>query len=271
MIPVTALTGYLFCPRKIWLGYVAKEKPKIEFMPTVLGSIRHNAMDKAAKFEDDILTTIKPNYTPEDIQIIYRQYYMKAVNLSIIQRKKEIENAGITMQDALNSVSEQMTIEAKIRAKYVTEFIAIKKCYGEELKEKMQPKIISEFYIDAYKLGLNGSIDKIEKYGNVLVPMEMKTGTAPREGVWDNHRIQIAAYIMMLNEKYRQEIKEGYILYENERRKVILNPFLEDEIKLLIEKVNALIKSEKIPKILDNEKKCSKCNLFENCRNYITN
>ncbi len=270
MIPVTALTGYLFCPRKIWLTYFAKEKPVIEFEPAILGSIRHNAMDKAAKLESEILASVKPSHSQEDIEMLYRQYYIRAVNSAVIEKKAEIEKAKITMQDALNSVSGQMAIEAKIRAKHVYEFASARKIYGNELAEKMQPKIISEFYIDAYKLGLNGLVDKIEKYGSLMVPFEIKTGKAPKEGAWEGHKIQIAAYIMMINEKFKQNFKEGYVDYVNYgiQRKVVLNAFMEDEIKELIEKVNLLIRADKIPGLIDNEKKCLKCSLHDNCRKY---
>lgn len=268
MIPVSAILGYLYCPRKTWLSYVAKEKPETEFKPTILGSIRHNAMDKSAKYENEILTKVKEGFTKEDIEMTYRQYYMKAVNLSVIEKKNEIEKSGITMQEALNSVSEQMSSEAKIRAKYIFEFITSEKVYGEELASKMVPRINSEVYVDSYKLGLHGFIDKIEKHNEIMIPFEIKTGKAPKEGVWESHRIQIAAYIMMLNEKFKQNVREGYVDYVNDgiKRKVIINEFLEDEIKGLINETNFLLKSEKIPRITDNENKCNNCNLFKNCR-----
>lgn len=36
MIPASAILGYLYCPRKTWLSYVAKEKPETEFKPTII-------------------------------------------------------------------------------------------------------------------------------------------------------------------------------------------------------------------------------------------
>ena len=116
---------------------------------------------------------------------------------------------------------------------------------------------------------LKGIIDKIEKYEDGIVPVELKTGSMPREGVWPGHRIQIAAYALMLEKKLGKEIKEGVVHYldPNIRRQVVINPFLREEVKELKDKVRALLDGNEIPAAADNENKCAKCGLKEQCMN----
>ena len=112
-------------------------------------------------------------------------------------------------------------------------------------------------------LELSGMIDKVEKYKEGLVPVEMKTGSMPKEGVWPGHRIQLAAYALLLEEKSGKEIKEGFVHYldTNERRHIVMNPFLKDEVKELKNKVKELLSSTEHPEKTENEKKCLKCGI----------
>jgi len=52
----------------------------------------------------------------------------------------------------------------------------------------MFPILISEQRIGSDKLQLKGIVDRIEVYENGYVPVELKTGKIPKEGVWPGHR-----------------------------------------------------------------------------------
>lgn len=72
----------------------------------------------------------------------------------------------------------------------------------------------------------------------------------------------------MLNEQLGKDIKEGIVHYihNNERRAVVMNPMLEEEIKSLVLEVNDLLKSEEPPIISMNKNKCNVCGLREVCQ-----
>ena len=71
------------------------------------------------------------------------------------------------------------------------------------------------------------------------VPIELKTGKMPKEGVWPGHRIQIAAYSMLIEEKFNTTVKEGFVRYldSKETRHIAINPFMREEITNLIKEV----------------------------------
>jgi CRISPR-associated exonuclease Cas4 len=143
------------------------------------------------------------------------------------------------------------------------------KVYGKDLWDKLTPKIHSELKIVSNNLQLVGVIDQIEVYEKGLIPIELKTGTAPKTGIWKNHRIQLGAYALLLEDAYNVQIKEGFVIYLdiNERKHIPINPFLRMEVKDLITKVYALLQSKKLPKFCDSISKCKACGIREKCGN----
>ncbi len=264
MISVSSLTTYLYCQRKAYLNYVLKiyghEKKEV-----VSGRIKHAVIEYVNNDEKEIVEAID-SASLEDIEIAYRAKYYKALSSILLKYRLDLERLNLKEQ-AMAEVWPVLLKEAKLRAKNVAEFIGKHNVFGFELWEKLAPKYRSEVPVASYALGLNGKIDKVEMHSETsLLPLEMKSGKAPKEGLWDNHRIQLAAYIMLLKEKYAG-VNEGYIEYidANEKRKVVLNAYIEDEVKGLIVKVNALMNSAVPPEKDKNAAKCVKCELREQC------
>ena len=100
-------------------------------------------------------------------------------------------------------------------------------------------------------------------------PVELKTGSCPKEGVWPGHKIQIAAYALLAQEHFNQQIKEGFVHYldHKERRHIAINPFLIDDIKDLIKKVEYTLKSKDLPETVQNTNKCKECGIKDICLN----
>jgi CRISPR-associated exonuclease Cas4 len=238
MISVTSLSTYIYCPRMLYLQSVIEfeEAPK-EAM--VRGSIKHETIELVNKNEKQIVTGILPSFKEEDIEMAYRKAYYNFLMGAVKRRKKQINELGIDRMELFKGAWRILFREAKTRAGNVSKFIEQSKLYGEELWEGLEPKYLSEVRIMAPMLGLVGIVDKIETYPGRFVPIEMKSGNMPSNGTWPGHRIQIAAYMLMLREVRKLDMKEGFVEYIDygEKRPVVLNPFLEDEIKALVVKV----------------------------------
>ena len=159
--------------------------------------------------------------------------------------------------------------EAEIRTKNISDFIQKYNVYGKELWKKLTPKILSEQRVESNKLQLKSIIDRIEIYENSYVPIELKTGKMPKEGVWPGHRIQIAAYAMLLEEKFKTSVKEGFVRYldAKETRQIAINPFMKEEIINLVKEVQELLKNQDVPNYCENRNKCANCGLKETCYN----
>ena len=135
--------------------------------------------------------------------------------------------------------------------------------------EKLTPKITSEFHIVSEKLQLKGIIDQIEDYGNGVVPIELKTGSCPREGVWPGHRIQAGAYALMLEEMQGKPVGQAVVYYldGNEKRNIVMNPFMREEIAGLVEEIQELLSNTLLPEYCCSMQKCAACGLRKECYN----
>lgn len=267
MLSVSMLSGYLYCQRKVYLQYVLKifEPPKPAL---VLGSLRHKVFEEINNAEESIVKEITKKISFDEIRSMYEKKCMCIVESVIKKSKKDLEQFDVSPQDAFENMKSSVLEEAKQRAKNVFDFIEKNNVFGEELWEKLTPKILCEFCVESERLGLKGIVDKLEIYNDYMVPIELKTGKCPPDGAWPSHKIQLCAYIAMLNEKQRK-VKEGKLIYLDAGKIVnqVNNPFVEEEIIELIQKTKALLNSRKVPDFESNDKKCDVCGIKEQCHN----
>ncbi len=263
MIPVTALSDYLYCPRKIYLRYVLKFIPVVQ-EPVVKGKIKHDVFDAISKNEENIILNINP-LDIGNIRVLYEQAYKDLLANSISKFEGEIAKAELDKEKLFNDSLKKFLDEAAYRANFLLGIIKQTGLFGKELLNALPVKQKSEIFLSSPKLRLKGIIDRVEEIEGLHVPIELKTGSMPREGVWPNHKIQLASYILLLNEKFKSD--HGFVDYLDfsVRRKVIMNAFLESEVQDLIEKIHNLFESDVIPEACGNPNKCQSCSFKEKC------
>ena len=267
-ISVSMLSTYLYCPRMLFLQKVlAVEEPPKESL--VLGSLRHEIYDFINQNEQKIVSSIREKIQYSQLLSTYKTRYSKILKEKIIQNKSKIREVNLDIVNVFKKTWPLILNEAELRAKNIFDFILEYNVYGNELWEKLTPKIISEKSIESEKLQLKGIIDRIEIHKNIYVPVELKTGKMPKEGVWPGHRIQIAAYAMLIEENFNTNVKEGFIRYldTNETRQIAINPFMKEEIIELTKEIQNLLKNQEIPNYCENRNKCVKCSLRSTCYN----
>lgn len=266
LISVTSLSAYDYCSRKLYLERVLRlrEPPK---EPIVLGTIRHGVVDFINKQEEHIVRSISKEDSEENIRDKYQNFYLRFLKKAIVDHKYELSEVGLNQLEAYKKIKELVLDESSIRVENLLNFIRKNKLYGDELWDKLTPKIESEFYVESEKLGLKGIIDNIEKYEDILIPIELKTGSAPREGVWPGHQLQLGAYLLMLSEAAGKDIDKGYIRYLDisENRPIVMNPFLKMKIEELVKKVNDCLSGRELPDFCGSENKCKSCGLRNIC------
>ena len=267
-ISVSLLSTYLYCSRKLFLEKVLLlEEPPKESL--VMGSIRHETYDNINKKEEEIVTSITKKAPFEIIQALYKQKYLQILRKSIANNKKRLDAVNINMLDAYKKSFPFIMEESEIRANNIFNFIEANNIFGEELWQKLTPKILSELRVESDELRLKGIIDQVHVYNNDYVPFELKTGRTPSDGVWPSHRIQIAAYSLLLQEKFKKQIKEGFVVYldTKEKRHIAINPFMKQEVNHIVNEIIKLLESKELPDFCNNENKCRKCGLKQTCYN----
>src|SRR3989344_4809451 len=209
MISVTLLTTYLYCKRKLFLQQVLK-LAEVSKESIILGEIRHNCYDQINKIEEEIVKNIKEENSLEDLQAEYKNRYSILIRNILINNKKKIKDINFNLAEIFKRIWPEFLMESGLRANNIHNFLIKNKIYGDELWQKLTPKIQSEYPVNSRELGLKGVIDKLEIYENDIIPFELKTGSFPKRGVWENHQVQIAAYLLLLSENFSKEINIGF-------------------------------------------------------------
>ncbi|MBI2654624.1 CRISPR-associated protein Cas4 [Candidatus Woesearchaeota archaeon] len=268
ILPVSLLSTYLYCSRKLFLEEVLllEEPPKESI---VMGAIRHETYDNINKKEEEIVTSLTKRMPLGSIQALYKQKYLQVLRKAIANNRKRLEAVNLNMLDVYKKSFQFIIDESDMRASHVFSFMEANKVFGQELWQRLTPKIISELRVESKQLRLRGIIDQVHIYEENYVPFELKTGRVPQDGVWPSHRVQIAAYSMLLQEKFNKKVKEGYVVYldTKEKRQITINPFMREEVNQIVDEIIALLESKELPDFCNNENKCRKCGLKQTCYN----
>ena len=265
-IPVSLLSTYLYCPRKVFLERVLKlrEPPK---RPLVLGTIRHEALEGAALAEEGIVLDINSLLSQEEVLNLYQKKYSSLLRDVMQKHSSSLGSLQVDLMDAYEGAFESLMREAKERAMNLHRFMNASKLLGEDLWKGLTPKIRTEVRVESDALRLIGIVDKIEDYGDALVPIELKTGKVPRQGVWPGHRIQAGAYALLLEEAFQKPISTVIVHYldANEKRVITMNPFMKEEITMLVQEVAEILDNFLLPEFCDAPQKCASCGLKKKC------
>lgn len=266
MLAVTSLTSYMFCPRKLFLEKVMgyEEIPKALL---VKGLIKHRVFDEMQGYERDVVSSFHEGITKEQIFDRYNSLYSEILRRVILNSRKQLKMANLLPMLAFRQFQPIFRQESELRADNIFNFAREKGVFGVELWESLTPKIKSEYKISVDELGISGKVDQVLVYPDSVVPIEIKSGKAPKEGAWENHKVQLAAYVLLLEKTFNFDIPAGYVKYvdENISRRIEINAFLKDKVRGLIKDVQDLLASKKLPKRDANENKCAKCGLKKIC------
>ena len=268
MLSVSMLCSYDYCKRKLFLNYVLGLREPYK-KATSLGTIRHETYDQINKIEESLVKSITELKTKEELGDLYKAKYRGILTNIIKNNKKPLEELNLKLNDVFQDIWPLILEESEIRSDKIYQFILNNNIFGEELWGKIIPKIKSELRVESEELHLKGIIDQLDIYPDAVIPIDIKTGSMPKEGVWPSHKIQIAAYAMLAEEKFNKEIKEGFIHYLDykEKRRIPINIFLKDDIKELVKKVENILKNKELPPVVENTNKCTNCGLKDVCGN----
>lgn len=129
----------------------------------------------------------------------------------------------------------------------------------------------SRIRYESATLGLRGEVDLLRSLDGALVPYELKRGRAAgRKGAreaWETDRLQLAAYALLVEEQFGQQVPEGRVRYLADRMtiRVPIDKALRAQVHQAIGRARALSSSVQRPPVTTAEGRCVRCSLASVC------
>ena len=114
------------------------------------------------------------------------------------------------------------------------------------------------------RLGLAGKPDYIVQHQRYAIPVEVKSRRAPREP-YDSHIYQLAAYCLLVEEKYGQRPPYGIIRYSDRSFQIDFTAALEDALMEILGEMrqNSLTRSPH--RSHEEPRRCAGCGYRDSC------
>lgn len=268
MIPITSLSSYLYCPIKFYIEQIEGEK-KIDHVVTMKGKLKHKCLEKISNNEQDIIEKIGSIKDFESLCTAYKMSFLSSVRKELMQARYELDDLKMPIINLFSDFKPLFELEAMQRAKNVFEFHEKTKLLGKELWKELTPKLLTEKPLHSKEYLLNGKIDRLELWNDKVVPIEFKNRESSQ--LYDSQKTQLGAYILVSNGFLGKNCNHGYMhfLKDNQRKLVLMNDFLKDEIISTRDKVIDVLENQKIANIKDvriSEGKCRICPYVEKCK-----
>lgn len=251
------LSQYVFCPRAIYLSRVlgVKPKPTPEKEKGIVGhairkelSLRHGRILRKAS-------------SPEDIEpLLEKEFDAVMLEAPAIYRQKL---SGIDVDAYFQALRGELAREMKMLAGELTAMV-------EEMGLKSAVEYATpwkiEYSLSSDLINLSGRVDKVF-LRETHVPVEIKTGKTP-DRVWEGDRLQVTAYVMLLEEKFGEQIQHGFVEYtqdhstkpvlatEKTRREVLS---IRDDVLEILEGQTPVVCSH------GSGRKCESCGFMDEC------
>ena len=251
IIAVTLLSEYQYCPRKVYYSRVLK----IRVEPTqalVKGKLRHKIEEEINIRSNFLITRINRGEL-DFIYELFRKDYLSLVKRTIINNMKLIKNTALDIEKLTNDFIKTFSDMAKQVSESIHEIILKHKVLGKDILKYIETEQTAESFIESKELQLRGIIDAIEFIEDKVIPVELKTGSMPKQGVWPSHKLQVGCYILLCKEKFEdKKVDYGVVRYLDfgEEREISMNPYLREEIFAVRDKVIELLTSGSIPERL---------------------
>jgi CRISPR-associated protein Cas4 len=257
MLNVTELSMYLYCPRQFYLQKVLGVKKPVN-KEMMEGRILHEILENFSNSEEEVIKEIE-TFDKEKILEKFSFLLEDLKNFSFLKNKNIIEKFSINQEELENKANKLIEKEILIRLPSIEE-TAKKGFFKEKLWENLSPKYFSEFPLISEKLQLKGRVDRIMFSENMIVPFELKTRNADK--VYDSDEIQLAAYSLLLEEKFQKPINLGILEAGNKKHEVIISKEAKEKVIKLTEEIHSLLLPPSYP---SNFSKCQNCSLKEEC------
>lgn len=134
---------------------------------------------------------------------------------------------------------------------------------GNEIYADMEIRADSALYSEP--LGLVGKPDRITRKGNELIVWEFKSREAPAIP-FDSHILQLAAYAILVEDKYKTTVSKGIIRYSNRTFDIKIDRALKERVIETIREIQRFPPQGQMYRNHGERARCLKCEYREVCK-----
>jgi CRISPR-associated exonuclease Cas4 len=117
---------------------------------------------------------------------------------------------------------------------------------------------------------LAGKPDYVVKHGQQTIPIEVKSANAPGAGPRRSHRLQLAAYCLLIEEAYQRRPEYGIIKYADRTFEIDYTPALETALLDTLDAMRANLNEGAAARSHDEPGRCVRCGYRQACDERLT-
>ncbi|MCX8207639.1 MAG: CRISPR-associated protein Cas4 [Methanothrix sp.] len=119
----------------------------------------------------------------------------------------------------------------------------------------------------SHSLGLRGVLDYLVKTEREYIPVDYKFGCSNNGTAYLNHKYQLAAYVLLVEDCFRTTVRRGFIHYSREKLNVRID--ITDELRRrtmkMIAEIRVIVENETDPACSRNPARCTDCEYRRYC------
>jgi CRISPR-associated exonuclease Cas4 len=112
--------------------------------------------------------------------------------------------------------------------------------------------------LQSEKLRLRGILDLLIRTGDEYLPVEYKEMQSDRGKIWPDHKYQLAAYALLVDEAYQTNVRRGIVNYVNEELNITceISEGIKRYTRKVINEVRSIILEQGLPPVTVPISKC---------------
>lgn len=265
LIPIHHLTQALYCQRKLYLQEVLKLG-----QPSTYNDIKRSILQEALRYtnrsESGIVKTLKSYPSYDTVEDKYYDSARRSLQEALLNHREQLRAFDKSIIDTHKHLWQELMPYIRDRIKNTYDFSTKNRIYGNELWWELLPKITYHLSLASKKLGISMIIDRVDNYPHTATPWLYKSSSPPEQGIWYNHKYELAAAMLLLAEQ-GLIIQEAILAYEDGKhlRTLDMDPEIDDQLLKAIATTKGILTQKKLPERTKNTKKCEHCAYKHQC------
>lgn len=121
----------------------------------------------------------------------------------------------------------------------------------------------------SHRHGLTGKPDYISREGEELIPVERKSRSVSATGAYEGELLQLAAYCLLVEERFGKPVRRGKILYQNRSLEILFDDQLRTRLLDSVAELKSAEEMSDVARSHSSPARCRGCGFRQICRDSL--